>query len=538
MNNKFRTLSLYGILILVTLGLLFALTRVERVLDSQVEEHHLRFTGQVENAPPMVAFTTVALGSFRGLIADLLWLRAGELHQQGSYYEMVQIARWIMDLQPTFSGAAVYLAWNMAYNISVTCSDFADRWRWVQEGIRLIRDQALLYNPEDPVLYKDLAWIFQHKMGNYMDDAHQYYKVQLAVAMTEVLQGQEDFAEWIHAPQDAKSFMAKFGENEKLWKAASLAGYPDLEKLYNAFVENKAVLPPGFTASLRDGALTKEIDTAFRVRLLQERYKLDVKRMHKLNLEFGQLDWRLPEAQAIYWASLGLEKTPGGKDIHCERIVSQSLYEAFRSGRLLMADKKDFLTAQMAPNLELADAVKRTFDEAYKNNDETLSFFSAKINFMKEAIVMFFRYGKFKKAEEYFKEVSKIDGEPRKFRTMEAFVMDKFAEEVRDASVKKAGDLVASMIWRSCYFLALNEPDAAVANERLARYVYKRYMDSVRGIEIRTGLPPYNDMKKTVTESCLKTFPPAMRRILQSGIEEDQAAKAAEAERNAAAEKK
>ena len=177
---------MYFALICVTLVLLFGVNRMERRLDGAVAEHNLRFTGQIKNAPPLVTFTTVALGSFRGLVADLLWLRAGSLQEKGSYFEMVQLARWITDLQPTFSGATAYLAWNMAYNISVTCSSFEDRWRWVNEGIKLIRDQAIEYNPEDPVLYKELAWIFQHKLGNIMDDANLFYKNRLAILITNV----------------------------------------------------------------------------------------------------------------------------------------------------------------------------------------------------------------------------------------------------------------------------------------------------------------------------------------------------------------
>jgi hypothetical protein len=141
------------------------------------------------------------------------------------------------------------------------------------------------------------------------------------------------------------------------------AGYPDEAALYAAFVENKAQLPEAFTAALRNAELAKKIDLAFRTRLLYQRFKLDAKLIHEINQHFGKLDWRLPEAQAIYWARMGLRKTPGGKDINCERIASQSLYEAFRSGRLMLADTKDFSTAQMAPNLDLADSVKRTFEE-------------------------------------------------------------------------------------------------------------------------------------------------------------------------------
>ena len=37
----------------------------------------------LDNAPPMLAFTTVALGGFRGLIANYLWLRANQMQEQG-----------------------------------------------------------------------------------------------------------------------------------------------------------------------------------------------------------------------------------------------------------------------------------------------------------------------------------------------------------------------------------------------------------------------------------------------------------------------
>ena len=56
-----------------------------------IRQHDLFFTGQINNAPPLVSFTTMALGSFRGLIADLLWLRAASLQQDKNYFEMVQL---------------------------------------------------------------------------------------------------------------------------------------------------------------------------------------------------------------------------------------------------------------------------------------------------------------------------------------------------------------------------------------------------------------------------------------------------------------
>lgn len=115
--SKFKRLVIYTTAVVISIVLLTAISGVQGKLDGLIQKHELRYTGQIKNAPPVVAFTTMALGSFRGLLADLLWLRAASLQDQGNYFEMVQLASWITKLQPRFSGATAYLAWNMAYNI-------------------------------------------------------------------------------------------------------------------------------------------------------------------------------------------------------------------------------------------------------------------------------------------------------------------------------------------------------------------------------------------------------------------------------------
>ena len=101
----------------------------------------------MQNAPPLLAFTTVALGGFRGLISNFLWIRANDLQLDDKYFEAAQLADWITDLEPHFSQVWLFQAWNMAYNISVKFKDFPDRWRWVERGIELLRDDGLRYNP-------------------------------------------------------------------------------------------------------------------------------------------------------------------------------------------------------------------------------------------------------------------------------------------------------------------------------------------------------------------------------------------------------
>src|SRR5258708_202351 len=89
-------------------------------------------------------------------------------------------------LEPHFVQVWLVQSWNMAYNISVKFKDFPDRWRWVQRGIELLRDDGLRYNPNETLIYRELAWFFQHKMGANLDDANMYYKQQWANDMAVV----------------------------------------------------------------------------------------------------------------------------------------------------------------------------------------------------------------------------------------------------------------------------------------------------------------------------------------------------------------
>ncbi len=70
--TRFKTISIYAALIIASLVVLFGISRLERSIESDIKAYHLRFTGEIKNAPGWVSFTTVALGSFRGLLADLL----------------------------------------------------------------------------------------------------------------------------------------------------------------------------------------------------------------------------------------------------------------------------------------------------------------------------------------------------------------------------------------------------------------------------------------------------------------------------------
>ena len=177
------------LLLLLAAALLAVSGRVQLSLNRDRDQLGLTVGEPLRDAPPLLAFTTVALGGFRGLISNYLWIRANNLQLDDKYFEAAQLADWITDLEPHFAQVWNFQAWNMAYNISVKFKengpdDFSDRWRWVDRGIELLRDRGLICNPHDPSIYQQLGWIFQHKMGQNLDDGNKYYKQQWAEAMS------------------------------------------------------------------------------------------------------------------------------------------------------------------------------------------------------------------------------------------------------------------------------------------------------------------------------------------------------------------
>lgn len=159
---------------------LFAAARLNRSLLRQRDDLHLTQAPPTHNLPPAAALTTIALGGFRSLLADYLWLRASDLQDRGRYFELVQLSTWIAHLQPRSPAIWTFHAWNLAYNIPSVMSAPEDRWPWVLAGIRLLQDDAATACPDSPAIQRQLAWFFLHKLGADLDPAAPYYRRQWA----------------------------------------------------------------------------------------------------------------------------------------------------------------------------------------------------------------------------------------------------------------------------------------------------------------------------------------------------------------------
>src|SRR5215813_13950574 len=99
------------LLVLLAMVLLAGVSRVQRSLNLDRDALGLTRVQPLENAPPVLAFTTVALGGFRGLISNALWIRANDLQEEDKFFEMAQLADWITKLEPTYVQVWLVQAW-------------------------------------------------------------------------------------------------------------------------------------------------------------------------------------------------------------------------------------------------------------------------------------------------------------------------------------------------------------------------------------------------------------------------------------------
>lgn len=330
--------------------------------------------------PPKYAWITAAGGTFRGIAADILWARAEDLKNDGKYYESHQLAKWICTLQPRFPQVWTFQAWNMSYNISVATQTPLERWQWVYNGIRLLRDEGIPNNERSVPLYQELAWIWSHKVGQWADDFHWIYKREWAATM-EILLGappaglsNADTINWFRpvgeAPATTEELIARRPGAKKIVDDLATLGIDvdagtSAERLFHP-LEEKFFKP--YTAwqinrqlaSLRTADRERAIEqnnpnaklwalfatappedfnallACLRAKVLREQYKMDPKYMLELTGRLGTdtpipIDWRTPWSESIYWGKYGIERSAGMKNaqsidvLNTDRIMLHSL---------------------------------------------------------------------------------------------------------------------------------------------------------------------------------------------------------------------
>ncbi len=152
---------IYGFIIVMLFGAMIPytewLTREKK--DRDLGEAAI---GQIDTGSFMMKL--FLLGGFRGIVADLLWLRAEEYKKDHDWDRLDTTVELITKLQPHFLSIWTFQGWNLAYNVSVEWDAPEDKYTWIKQGIKFIQE-GVLKNRRSPDLVWDTAWFYYHKLG-------------------------------------------------------------------------------------------------------------------------------------------------------------------------------------------------------------------------------------------------------------------------------------------------------------------------------------------------------------------------------------
>ncbi|MBW8034554.1 MAG: hypothetical protein FVQ79_02505 [Planctomycetes bacterium] len=522
------------IIFCVTCSLALLLTASLRLdsIHSAREDLDLVSNVSIENAPPGLAFATVAMGAFRGIVVDILWMRADKLKEEGQFFDAKQLAEWITTLQPRFAAVWDFQAWNMAYNISVAmpASQWEERWRWVRNGYELLRDKGIPQNPHSILLYRSLAWIFQHKIGGVSDECHKDYKRELAFAMRSILKertrksplSQQDFLDMVESqqslvqamqdPEVARLVNGLRDADERFRDNSELAGnYISLRQVPERFEADANEVISDFMGT---EALSK-FDVFSRTWLLRNKWKMDPAFMYELNEKYGPIDgsdlndhlplnWEHADAHAIYWAEQGL-KTAGKKGVYSidekntDRIVFHSLKALFLRGKLIIYPVDDGPPSVfLRPDLTIFDGLNRIWIEKIekyealeKSNPKAVR--GGHKNMLENATLLFYQAGHIKKSGEIYNELRKRYMRSEYEDGLLVFVQKQMREEIKDLEIHDARELLLMSLREAYFQYAVGEDDMAAAREDWAKQLYDMYVREFGDYAVRrVNLPSFS----------------------------------------------
>ncbi|MBM4041678.1 MAG: hypothetical protein FJ290_24530 [Planctomycetes bacterium] len=529
-------------------------------LQRQAQVHDLRGHAGDAKVPPGVALLTKATGGFRAMFLIALWIRATDLQDSGKLFELNDLYRLITQLEPRFSGVWAYWAWNVAYNcsvkfrgpsplvpptspedwrrqLSVNRSLAWERWRWVKLGIEILRDDGIQLNPKAPILYRELGWIYSHKIAQDSDDAHFYYKVFLAEEIEDAL-GAPDYVPTGGGKGPlAPSYLARLKAIAAAPKTRDdLLRDPAVKDLVESLkkadvdpfarsldVANRAVaLPPKALDALNseaNAAAAAKLETYLRATHLRDRMKLDVNRMLGLMTKYGSIDWRLPDAQALYWNDISVEVF--GADLfavaNADRTLFHSFVQLYYHGylRFHRGSDDEIPTWVASPNFGFLDAVIRLREwiaERHKDSEYAAEpTREGYLNFLRQAILDLYLHHDPKRAAALLEQLNKLGGaEPA---SLDQFVQKRYDQLLEGMTIQQAMNLVRDFFFRSLMWASLGDTDRALGEQNQAEALYHRYRQQNLAPRILVQIP-------TLRELWLDALAEAVRRLRKFQVDE------------------
>ncbi len=513
MNRKNKSITIFIISLLFFYACSYPLFQVHDRLSSILPEETT-----LKKLPPELVFTTVFLGGFRGILVNFLWLRAQKLQDDGKYFELVQLSDWIGLLQPDLPAIWKFNAWNLAYNISAQFPAGEERWNWIYQGIKLLRDKGLKYTPNSAEIYKELSWIQYHKISETLDEFNAYYKKMWAKMMKDVFgditlkemvanSSYETLLEDKNIEKIISSFKDKQIDIVKDWRKISKDNFSELPENLKEITEKSSF---------------RKLEAYLRGKTLREEFKMDPEFMLELEAKYFPLNWKSSAAHSLYWIEKGKRNTSDMVDIDYHRMVYFSLGHLWKWGNVDIKKIGGEEVLILAPDFNVVPVLNSYYEDTIQKLEEkmTRGVKSAHSNFLSEVVVMAYTMNNLPIAQKYFIYLrDKYPGETANL-SFSDYVSSTFTERLDEASIPQITGILFGIMYQSYWALATGEDERYAGLQSLANSVYTRMAAKIS--RFQKLFPTFDALQKSSLESSLPLMPEAIASSLRKrlGIEE------------------
>ena len=263
--------------------------------------------------------------------------------------------------------------------------------------------------------------------------------------------------------------------------------------------------------------------------------------MKEVDEEYGPLEWRLPEAHAIYWAALGLKKAEENPTkikqddlITLRRVIYQSMLLSFQRGRLVT---NPFANAfEFGPNLDIIPKVNFAYEQAAQEDAQNRDHIvKAHRNFLRDAVYFLYEYNRLADAAHWYKYLSTkypnkplLDNNPNSLPatlTLDQYAVARVQGDVSDSGGHdRTEGVIEGLLVNSYRNMVLGEDAAAAGFKLLAQRLWMSYQSGIPKERLAAiGLRPFEEIDQEVRRRMLDTKegePPEVRAVLRTKLGE------------------
>jgi len=387
--------------------------------------------------PPSLALITVALGPIRGLIVDALWWKVVDLQESSDYFEILPITEWITAMEPRNPYVWTFHAWNLAYNIASSFPTPETRWKWIYNGVKLLRDDARKFNPGNKFIQSELALLISDKISSLSDP-------------------QRDFMieRWIKTKEP----------------------YFD----------------SGLRPNLRRLVSPSTPEYAKQAELLKKETGMDPERMLRIDIEYGPFQWKLPQASSVYWGIRENDKDYTQGDLNYRAVINASMTQAFLFGSYVMNPKGDVYVT--TANLDIAANVLKLLENDMKTGGTTGGLARAQLGeFASYAASVAYAFDRPDVAAMLYRAEKSLS--PNSTPPYDKFISVNLVRLMDSAIPRLHQTLVEISLYNAYKALARGD---GISAARFAESARKRWDDHMRdfgGPGSRFSIPPFENIK-------------------------------------------